>query len=152
MEIFQSFFVSLWDRTETKFIAGHVLLNLFIALAKTLSSNSFNLRKLSGFMTDKLIPYIGVFAIATQFESAMHVYGLSTVAWGLIQTSLLAQTVDSLGKMGIPFPMPVLNLVRQQPFYYEEPDKAYDLGFKIKKELIAKKTSIVENEKNQVGD
>ena len=150
MEILQSFFVSLWERTETKFIAGHVLLNLFIAVTRALSSNTFNLRKLSGFMTEKLIPYIGVFAISLQFESAIQLQGLSAVAWGFIQTSLLAQTIDSLGKMGIPFPMPVLNLVRQQPFY-EEPDKAYDRGYELHlKNLVEKQER--KSEENQVGD
>lgn len=150
MEIVQSFFVSLWERTETKFIVGHVLLNVFIAVTRSLASGTFNFRKLSGFMADKLIPYIGVFAIATQFEGAVQLQGLSTVVWGLIQTSLLAQTVDSLGRMGVPFPMPVLNLVRQQP-YFEEPDKAYDRGYA---QYINTLQETQENEakEKQVGD
>lgn len=125
METLQEFASQLWGRVETKFIVGHVMLNVCIALTRAFSSGTFSLRKLSGFLYDKLVPYLGVFAIATQFEDAIGMPGLSAIVWGLIQVNLTAQSIDSLGRLGVPIPEKIMAMTRWHTSLLE-PDKSFD--------------------------
>lgn len=145
METLQALAVHVWGRTETKFIVGHVLLNLMIALWRTGSSGAFNLRKLPGFMTEKLLPYLAVYVTALGFQDAAGIPGLSVAAWGVIQTSLLAQTVDSLGKLGLPLPEKIISLVGKDPIDFE-PDRAFERVMNEREKRYAEK------EQESVGD
>ncbi len=122
----------MWGRSETKFIFGHVLLNFFIAVVRTARDGSFNLRKLGGFIFEKLLPYTGVFAIALEFQEAIGLPGISTVVWALIQTSLLAQTVENFERMGIMLPKSISTLVQDR--YYTEPNAGMTKRYEIEAE------------------
>lgn len=120
MNEIQILMLDVWNRHETKFIFGHVLLNFFIAIARSFSDGTFNLRKMGAFVYEKLIPYVGVFAISLEFGEAIGLPGISTVVWGLIQTSLLAQTVHNLSIIGISLPDSVTRLVTDRVIEFDE--------------------------------
>lgn len=96
---------------EVKFLLGHVVLNTVVAIAAALREGSFDIRKLSEFLTKKLLPNVLVYAIVRTIGSTLDMAWLSTVAWAAITAALTGDLIDSLAKLGLKIPEPVLRVV-----------------------------------------
>jgi phage-related holin len=100
---------------EVKFLLAHVSLNTVVAIATALRDNSFDLRKLSEFLTKKLLPNILVYAIVRIIGSVLDMAWLSTIAWAAITAALTGDLMDNLAKLGLKIPEKILHFVGVDP-------------------------------------
>lgn len=96
---------------EVKFLLGHVTLNTVIAIAAAIREDTFDLRKLSEFLTKKLLPNVMVYAAVRLAGTATDMTWLSTVAWAAITAALTGDLIDSLAKLGLKIPDFILRRV-----------------------------------------
>ena len=91
-----------------KFLAAHVLINVVVALAVGIREGNFDFRKVGNFIYAKLLPYVlGYYVVALLGDTA-NVAFIGPVAWAAIVTTLTADLLDNLGRLGLQLP-PVVN-------------------------------------------
>jgi hypothetical protein len=88
-----------------------VLFNLCIALAAALKTKTFDLSKLAGFLTEKILPYTIVYVVVQLLGEAVGQAALAPVAWAAIMAALAGDLLDSLVVLGLPLPEGVKTLV-----------------------------------------
>ena len=64
MPILQDVLQKFWLYPEVRFLFGHVITNLVVALAVAFKEKNFDFRKLAGFLTQKLGPALLVYLAA----------------------------------------------------------------------------------------
>ncbi len=106
--------VMIWAIWEVKFTVYHILLNLAVALAAAIRTNTFELAKIAEFFYRKLLPYLIVFAVASAASSALSIGWLVTISWALVELALTGDMVDNLKKLGIPIPDDIVNLFKRE--------------------------------------
>jgi len=102
-EWIQQFFVALWAQWQVRFIIGHVVLNVVVAVAATVRTGEFVLGKTPDFLWRKLLPLLAVYAVFQVFGSSIKMDGLGTVVWAAIELMLVNDTQDNLKLLGITF-------------------------------------------------
>jgi hypothetical protein len=95
--------LEIWN-TGLSVIVYSVLFNLVIALAAALKSKTFDLSKLAGFLTDKILPYTVVYIIVRIMGDAIGQAALAPIALTAIEAALAGDLLDSLNTLGLPLP------------------------------------------------
>ena len=106
--------VLIWAIWEVRFVVCHILLNLSVALAAAIKTDTFEAAKVAEFLYRKLLPYLIVFAVATAVSGALSLGWLVTALWALIEMSLLGDMVENLKKLGIPIPDKIVSLFKRE--------------------------------------
>ena len=60
--------------------------------------------KLVEFLTKKLLPFVAVYVIAKVFGDEAGLAWLAPAVWAIVETTLTANLMDNLGKLGVPLP------------------------------------------------
>ena len=106
--------VLIWAVWEVQFTVYHILLNLAVALAAAIRTNTFEFAKMAEFLYRKLLPYLIVFTVASAVSGALSIGWLVTVLWALIELSLLGDMVENLKKLGVPIPDEITSLFKRE--------------------------------------
>ena len=106
--------ILIWAIWEVQFTVYHILLNLAVALAAAIRTNTFEFAKMAEFLYRKLLPYLIVFITASAVSGALSIGWLVTVLWALIELSLLGDMVENLKKLGVPIPDEVASLFKRE--------------------------------------
>jgi len=109
-----SLIVAIWSVWEVQFVVYHVLLNLAVALAAAINTDTFEFAKVAEFLYRKLLPYLIVFAVASTAGVSLGMAWLATAVWALIEMSLIGDLVDNLKKLGIPIPAGVVRVFKRE--------------------------------------
>ena len=109
-----SLIVAIWNVWEVQFVVYHVLLNLAVALAAAINTDTFEFAKVAEFLYRKLLPYLIVFAVASTAGASLGMAWLATAVWALIEMSLIGDLVDNLKKLGIPIPAGVVRVFKRE--------------------------------------
>lgn len=96
---------------EVRFLFGHIAINTVVAIAAALREGTFDLRKLSEFLTKKLLPNVLVYGIVRIIGTSADMTWLSGVAWAAITAALTGDLIDSLAKLGLKLPEKLLRVV-----------------------------------------
>ena len=96
---------------EVKFIGGHVLLNVLVAVAAAIAAGEFKLHRLAEFLWRKLTPYVLVYAAARLFGEATGLAAVAPSVFALIEAALLSDLVENLERLGLRLPEPVSRLI-----------------------------------------
>lgn len=122
-----TFLVWLWTLDGVRFIAGHTVLNLVVAVAAALRTGEFQPYKLAEFLRKKLAPYVLIYgvikALSVEAQSPDgHLLGiglqgfdwLAASSFALIEISLAADLAENLAALGVPMPDSIKRLVVKQ--------------------------------------
>jgi len=106
MEVVNDIAIWLWSLAGVKFLVGHTLINVVVAVFAAVrdESDGFQFRKLLDFLGKKLAPYVIVYGVAKWFGADAGLEWLAPGVWLLIEATLTADLADNLGKLGIPLP------------------------------------------------
>jgi len=96
--------VLIWSYAGVKVIVGHVLINVVVALAAAQYTKTLDLSKLAEFLTQKLLPFIAVYVVCKVFGDGAGLPWLAPATWVIIESTLAANLIDNLGKLGVPLP------------------------------------------------
>ena len=96
--------VLIWSYAGVKIIVGHVLINVVVALAAAQYTKTMDLSKLAEFLTQKLLPFIAVYVVCKVFGEGAGLPWLAPATWVIIESTLAANLIDNLGKLGVPLP------------------------------------------------
>jgi hypothetical protein len=105
----------LWEEGQLKVIIGHVVLNVVFAVAAALFTkdpdDKFALKRLGEFLGSKFLPFFIAYVAAYLIGASAGLDWLATATFAIIEATLAADLVDSLGRLGIPIPEAVKRLV-----------------------------------------
>ncbi len=104
LEWLKELLAALWADYRFQFIVYHTLLNVPLAVLQALRVGDFTFAKLGNFLTGKLLPFSLVFGVSVAAGDGLGVPQLSTAVWALIQSTLLANTLETLAEFGINLP------------------------------------------------
>jgi len=96
--------IYLWSLWYVQFISYHVLFNVSVALLTAIVNAEFKLAKVGEFLYRKLLPYIGLLAVAEAFGGAIGLAALTPAVMVLIETRLAADLMENLKILGVPIP------------------------------------------------
>jgi phage-related holin len=99
-----AFFLMLWGSVQVKFMLGHILVNVVVAIAASVVIKEFLWSKIGAFLYQKILPFLAVYVVAVGVGDAAGMGWLATVVWGILELNLAADLADNLSKMGIPMP------------------------------------------------
>ena len=111
IEFLKNLVQAVWSFDGVKFIVGHVVLNVIVAVAAALKTKTFSLSKLADFFVAKLMPYVIVYFGAKLLGDSIGVAALAPLAWGVITATLLGDLVDSLAQLGLQLPEAIKQFV-----------------------------------------
>ena len=94
----------IWSYAGVKVITGHVLVNVVVALAAAQYTSSLDLSKLVEFLTKKLLPFLGVYAICKIFGEDAGLPWLAPAVWTIIEATLASNLLENLNRLGVPLP------------------------------------------------
>jgi len=103
-------FIAIWNN-GLSLIVLFVVFNFAVAVAAALKTRVFDLSKIAGFLTDKILPYTIAFIVAQLAGEALSLSALAPTAWAAIMAALLGDLADSLVALGLPLPPSVKALV-----------------------------------------
>jgi len=98
-----AFWTWVWGFWETQFIIYHAILNFALALAASVYLKEFVLEKTFEVLWRKILPLVLVFAAFAAFGETLHLAGASVAVWAIIESKLLADMLENLGKLGVPW-------------------------------------------------
>ena len=106
MEALNDIVVWLWSLAGVRFLIGHTLVNVTVAVAAAVrdEEDGFQLEKLLNFLGKKLAPYVIVYGVAKWFGMDAGLDWLAPAVWLLIEATLAADLVGNLGRLGVPLP------------------------------------------------
>lgn len=93
----------VWAYWETKFIVYHCIVNFVLALAVSVYCKEFVLEKTLEVLWRKVLPLVAVFGVFAAFGETLKMDGASIAIWALIEAKLLADMLENLGKLGVPW-------------------------------------------------
>lgn len=111
LEFVRNLLATVWSFDGVKFICGHVVLNLIVAVAAALKTKTFNLSKVADFFAAKLMPYVIVYFGAKMLGDQIGLDALAPLAWGVITATLLGDLMDSLAQLGLKLPESIRRFV-----------------------------------------
>lgn len=91
----------IWSFGETKFILGHVAVNVVAAVAVGIYTKTFLLGKLGEFLYRKVLPLVLLFGAFAAFGEAAGLGAMRGVAFAGIEAMLAADLLDNLKKVGL---------------------------------------------------
>ncbi len=94
----------IWSFGETKFILGHIALNVVAAVAVGIYTKEFLLGKLGQFLYRKVLPYLLLFAAFAAFGEAAGLGAMRGVAFAGIEAMLASDLFDNVKKVGLKIP------------------------------------------------
>jgi hypothetical protein len=94
----------LWSWWQVKFLVGHTLINVAIAVGATIYSGEFVLAKTGEFLYRKLLPFVFIFGVCAVFAEAANLQWLTVAAWAALELILLGDLSDNLARLGISLP------------------------------------------------
>ena len=109
-----SLIVAVWNIWEVQVVTYHITLNLAVALAAAIRTNTFEFAKVAEFLYRKMLPYLIVFIVASTAGASLGMAWLATAVWALIEMSLMGDLVDNLKKLGIPIPDGVVRVFKRE--------------------------------------
>jgi hypothetical protein len=95
---------AIWAMPAVKFLVGQIALNAVVAVAVSLYTKTFELKKLADSLLHKIAPYILVYASAAFLGEASGAAWLAPVVMGMLETQLLAGLAENLSVLGITQP------------------------------------------------
>lgn len=95
------FAVWLWAFWQTKFILGHIALNVVVAVAASIYIGEFLLGELGKFLYRKVLPYLLVFGAFALMGEAAQMPAMADVAFAGLEALLLASLFDNIKKIGL---------------------------------------------------
>ena len=109
-----SLIVAVWNIWEVQVVTYHITLNLAVALAAAIRTNTFEFAKVAEFLYRKMLPYLIVFIVASTAGASLGMAWLATAVWALIEMSLMGDLVDNLKKLGIPIPDGIVQIFKRE--------------------------------------
>jgi len=94
----------LWAQAEVQVIVLHVVLNLALAVAATIKTGTFVLAKTGEFLYKKLLPLVIVYGVLAFVVQSLGYGELKLAVFAAIETGLLGDMLDNLGKLGLKLP------------------------------------------------
>ena len=111
LETLRSILLNAWAYDGIKVIVCHTLINVVVALAAALKSNTFELGRVGEFLIRKLAPYVGVYYAIKLAGDAAGLAFLAPITWAAIEATLTGDLLDSWTKLGLPLPDSIQRLV-----------------------------------------
>jgi len=111
LEFLKSLLILIWGYAGVKVIVGHILVNVVVALAAAQYTSTLDLSKLSEFLTKKLLPFVAVYVICKAFGDNAGLPWLAPAVWTIVETTLAANLIDNLGKLGVPLPAALARVI-----------------------------------------
>lgn len=102
----------VWSFPGVQIITALTLLNVDLAVAVSIKTDSFTLRELGAFLYRHLLPYVITYATFALIANGTGFQGVATAVLALIVAALGARIIDNLGELGVPIPPGVLKLVQ----------------------------------------
>lgn len=95
----------VWGFWQVQFLLAHIALNTLVAVAVSIYLGEFLLAKFGQFLYRKVLPHIILFAAFAMFGEATGQGAITNSAFLVLETMLLADLLDNLKKIGLPFPI-----------------------------------------------
>lgn len=97
----QQWFVWLWAQWQTKTLVYLIGANFAVAVAVTMTTGEFLLGRLGEVLYKKVIPWLLVYGAFAFAGEALELNWVANAAFALITTTLTADLLDNLGKLGV---------------------------------------------------
>jgi len=104
MENILSVLAKFFAATDVRFIIGHIVVNLVMAIAAGLKQKDFDFRRVAEFLWRKLLPYVLGYAVVKVIGDWCALTPLLPITWIAIETTLLGDLIDNLAKLGLKLP------------------------------------------------
>ena len=111
LETLRSILLNAWAYDGVKIIVCHTLINVVIALAAALKSNTFELGRVGEFLIRKLAPYVLVYYVVKVAGDGAGVAFLAPLVWTVIEATLTGDLLDNWEKLGLPLPSAIQRFV-----------------------------------------
>ena len=111
IEFLKMFLLQAWSFPGVKVIVCHTLVNVAVAIAAALKSNSFELGRVGEFLTRKLAPYVLIYYILQLAGEGAGVAFLGPIVWTVIEATLTGDLLDSWERLGLPLPSAIQRFV-----------------------------------------
>jgi len=96
--------VNLWTFGGVRVITFQTLLNVVLALAAAIKTDTINFKKLGQFLYKNLLPYIAVYVVAKTVGMEVGYDWLAPSILLVINTTLASAMAENLLALGIPMP------------------------------------------------
>lgn len=104
LEFLTAFVLQAWSYAGVKIIVCHTLINVVVAIAVALKSNSFELGRVGEFLIRKLAPYVLIYYVISVAGEGAGVAFLAPIVWTVIEATLTGDLLDNCEKLGLPLP------------------------------------------------
>ena len=94
----------VWTLVGVRFIVGHVLVNLVVAIAAGMYTGEFQLKRVGEFLYRKLAPYVLVYAAVKAIGIDAGLEELAGAVWVIIEVTLAGDLAENLKVLGVPVP------------------------------------------------
>lgn len=111
LEFLKMFLLQAWSYTGVKIIVCHTLINVVVAIAVALQTNSFELSRVGEFLVRKLAPYVLVYYMLKVAGEAAGVAFLAPIVWAVIEATLTGDLLDNWSRLGLPLPESIQRFV-----------------------------------------
>jgi len=111
LEFLTAFVLQAWSYAGVKIIVCHTLINVVVAIAVALKSNSFELGRVGEFLIRKLAPYVLVYYVVKVAGDGAGVAFLAPLVWTVIEATLTGDLLDNWEKLGLPLPSAIQRFV-----------------------------------------
>jgi len=106
-----AFVLQAWSYAGVKVIVCHTLINVAVAIAVALKTNSFELGRVGEFLIRKLAPYVLVYYMVKVAGEGAGVAFLAPIVWTVIEATLTGDLLDNWERLGLPLPTAIQRFV-----------------------------------------
>ena len=111
LEFLTAFLLQAWSYAGVKVIVCHTLINVAVAIAVALKSNSFELGRVGEFLFRKLAPYVLIYNVLQLAGEGAGVAFLGPIVWAVIEATLTGDLLDNWTRLGLPLPSAIQQFV-----------------------------------------
>jgi phage-related holin len=99
-----AFLLKVVQMPDVKALLTHICVNAVVAVSAAIALKDFQLAKLFEFLWRKILPLVAVYTVARLIGDAADLSWLATTTFVMLETTLVADLVPNLQKLGIPIP------------------------------------------------
>ena len=97
--------------TEVKVLLGQIAVNVVVAIATAVYSQTLNLSKLGEFLGRKVLPFTAIFFVCKLAGDSAGLGWVGPAVWSVLEAMLLGDLADNLVKLGVPLPDGLVRLI-----------------------------------------
>lgn len=101
----------LWSLGGVKALVAQIGLNVILAVAAAIKTNSFDLSKIGEFLYRKVAPYLLVYVAAKALGLSAGVEWLAPATYAVLAATLLGDSLENVENLGIELPSAVQYLL-----------------------------------------